>query len=102
MLTYNIMVKASKMGRMLSDREGKAAVLGNTTAELRVATAAAPPCQTEQPAALVNQNSRRPGRKPESGILPQEAPLSREDHLPALQAALPQPEVAFADSSREQ
>ena len=45
MLTCTIMVKASKMGRVLSDREGKVVVLGNTTAQLRVATGDAPPCQ---------------------------------------------------------
>ena len=82
------MVKASKLGRVLSNREGKVIVLGNSTAQLRVAMGDAPPCQGRTASlgqlALVNEYSRHSRRKWEPGIQPQKAPLSQEFHLLAL------------------
>lgn len=45
MLTYNLTVKANKWGRALSNREGKANVLGKSSAQLGVAMGDAHPCQ---------------------------------------------------------
>lgn len=65
MLTYNIIVRVSKQWRVLSNREGKASVLGNSIAQLGVAMGNAPPSQGRMASlgqlVLVNQYSRHTG-----------------------------------------